>query len=308
MSKTITNTKAANTLIQNVENRVNDLMEHGGIQLPANYSVANALRFAHLILQQTEDRNKRPVLEVCTPNSIANSLLSMVVQGLDPNRRQVYFIPYGDQLTAQRSYFGEVALAKRFAGVQDVHAQLIYKGDDFQTSISPLGVETITKHVRAFGSSDGDIVGAYAVVVFTDPEREPQTTVMTMAEIEKSWLKGANNNPARRDFPGEMAKRTVTRRAVKGLINSSDDSHLGLIEDVILATRVDDSTERVAIEAAETSQKVLELDEEPASEAPDEELEGTVVTTAPPEGEPEAVPVQKPTPPATEEQMFEADF
>jgi recombination protein RecT len=49
---------------------------------------------------------------------------------------------------------------------------------------------------------------------------------MTIEEIKTSWNQGATkgNSPAHKNFEGEMAKRTVTNRAIKMFVNSSDDS------------------------------------------------------------------------------------
>jgi recombination protein RecT len=38
------------------------------------------------------------VLQACTRDSIANALLDMAVQGLNPAKKQGYFIAYGKQL------------------------------------------------------------------------------------------------------------------------------------------------------------------------------------------------------------------
>src|SRR5690625_4382272 len=57
-----------------VAERVRQFQERGEIHFPANYSPENAMKSAWLILQNTQDRNKKPALEVCTKDSIANSL------------------------------------------------------------------------------------------------------------------------------------------------------------------------------------------------------------------------------------------
>ena len=59
--------------------RVRQFQESGELNLPANYSPENAMKSAWLTLQSTTDRNNRPALEVCTKDSIANSLLDMLV-------------------------------------------------------------------------------------------------------------------------------------------------------------------------------------------------------------------------------------
>jgi len=67
-----------------VADKVKQFQENGEVHFPANYSPENAMKSAWLTLQNTQDRNKKPALEVCTKDSIANALLDMVVQGLNP--------------------------------------------------------------------------------------------------------------------------------------------------------------------------------------------------------------------------------
>src|SRR5690606_36842274 len=95
-----------------VAERVRHFQERGEIHFPANYSPENAMKSAWLILQETKDRNKRPALDVCTKDSLANALLDMVVQGLNPQKKQGYFIVYGKQLVFLGSYFGTMAVTK----------------------------------------------------------------------------------------------------------------------------------------------------------------------------------------------------
>lgn len=45
-----------------------------------------------MTLQSMTDKNRKPALTVCTKDSIANSLLDMVVQALNPVKKQCYFI------------------------------------------------------------------------------------------------------------------------------------------------------------------------------------------------------------------------
>src|SRR5690625_5427349 len=76
-------------------------LQDDGLTLPPNYNASNALKSAFFRLQQVQDRQKRPALEVCTTESIANSLLDMVVQGLSPAKTQCYFIVYGTELRSE---------------------------------------------------------------------------------------------------------------------------------------------------------------------------------------------------------------
>lgn len=261
MSKGELATKSKAEIVESTERRIGELVDSGMLHLPPNYSAPNALRAAWLILQETVDRNKKPVLEVCTRASIANSLLSMAVQGLDPNRNQCYFIAHGQQLTLRRSYFGTLALAKRLGGVKDAYSEVIYEGDEFEFE-TERGRKRIVRHKQTLESiSKGKILGAYVVVEFEDGREDAE--VMPMTEIQKAWAKGGSNNPARSEFPGEMAKRTVINRALKRHINSSDDSHLGLVVHYANRSDVDAAHEEVEVEAREVANRqVLAIEDE----------------------------------------------
>ena len=111
----------------NVATLVKDLVSQGELQMPANYSAVNALKSAALILLTLETNQKIPVLEFCTPESIKNALFSMCKQGLDPDKQQCYFIPYGKSLTVSRSYFGDIAVVKRIdPTIEDVYAAVVF--------------------------------------------------------------------------------------------------------------------------------------------------------------------------------------
>lgn len=261
MSKQEIATRNKAEIVESTERRVAQLVDEGMLHLPPNYSAPNALRAAYLILQETVDRNKKPVLESCTRASIANSLLSMVVQGLDPNRNQAYFIAHGTQLTLRRSYFGTLALAKRLGGVKDAYAEVIYEGDEFEFE-TERGRKKILKHKQTLESiSKGKLIGAYVVVEFVDGREDAE--VMPMSEIQKAWAKGGDNNPARREFPGEMAKRTVLNRALKRHINSSDDSHLGLVLHYANRNETEAAHDEIEVEAREVANReVLVIEDE----------------------------------------------
>ena len=167
-----------------VGKKVQEFVSRGELHLPPNYSVENAMKSAWLILQNTFDKDKRPVLQVCTKDSIANALLDMAVQGLNPAKKQGYFIAYGRQLVFQRSYFGTMAVTKRVAGAKDIFAEIVYKGDEFEYTIKN-GNKYITKHVQRIENVDPDnIVAAYCTIIFDD-ERQ-LTDILTWPEIQKA--------------------------------------------------------------------------------------------------------------------------
>lgn len=211
-----------------VAEKVRQFQERGEIHFPANYSPENAMKSAWLLLQTTQDKNYKPVLESCSKDSIANALLDMVVQGLNPAKKQGYFIAYGNKLTFQRSYFGTMAVTKRVTGASDIDAQIIYQGDEFEYEVIR-GRKVITKHKSKFENiDDSKIIGAYCTIFW--PDKPEYTEIMTMQEIKQAWKKSKQGpdkeGSTHNEFPGEMAKRTVINRACKSYMNTSDDGSL----------------------------------------------------------------------------------
>jgi recombination protein RecT len=236
-------TSAPREIVERLEHRVGELLDQGGIVLPERYAWQNAVKVAWLQLQDalvSHGPNKdRRVLDVVTERSVANALLDMVVQGLNVGAKQGYFIPYGQTLTFQRSYFGSIAVARRVANVDDVRALPIYQGDKLELEVED-GYRRIVSHRQTFDSiREGTLVGAYAIVTFRrnacdpSPPRPDHVDIMTVEEIKASWgqSKGYKYKPdqsTHATFPEAMALRTVIQRALKPLINAATDEHLFL--------------------------------------------------------------------------------
>lgn len=218
--------------------KITRFQESGELDLPANYSPANALKSAWLILQATTDKDKKPVLSVCSKTSIANALLDMVLQGLNPAKKQCYFIAYGQALTLQRSYFGTMAVLRQVRpDVGDIIAEVVYEGDTFKYKLDR-GRKVITDHEQTLDNVDNKKIRAAYCVIYNHNGDPIRTEIMTMAEIWQAW-KQSRQNPfdehgavkttsVHGKFSADMAKKTVTNRACKSLINSSDDSNLAV--------------------------------------------------------------------------------
>jgi len=178
------------------------------------------------MLQELTDKNNKPVLQACSKQSVASSLIDMTVQGLNPVKKQCYFIAMGGKLKLMRSYQGTMAIAKR-CGVKTVNAEVIYEGDNFKYHIEN-GVKFIDEHTQDFMNIDVDkIKGAYTVLVLEDGST--YTEIMNIKQIEKAWSKGygyKKGQGVHGDFTDQMAKKTVIGRACKNIINSSDDANL----------------------------------------------------------------------------------
>lgn len=230
----VENQKMQNNIADKVMIKVNQLQEAGGLDIPKDYSAENALKGAWLYLQSAVDKNKKPVLDVCDKNSIANALFEMVIDGLSVVKKQCYFIAYGTKLECQKSYFGNIALAKRICGVKEVNGSVIYEGDkkEFKYEIDPnSGRKKLISHIQKIDNIDNNkIIGAYAIVIYENGSSDME--IMTIKDIRTAWNQGASkgNSPAHKSFPDQMAIKTVMNRAIKIALASSDDKHLGLEE------------------------------------------------------------------------------
>ncbi|MFZ2809432.1 MAG: RecT family recombinase [Desulfosalsimonadaceae bacterium] len=262
------------TVADAVAKKVDEFIKNREIDLPASYSVGNALKAAWLILQETVDRNKNKALDVCTKDSIANAMLDMVVQGLNPIKNQVYFIVYGKTLTAQRSYFGSMAVAKMVQPEIDEFAYAaVYDGDTFKYSIKN-GKKTVVEHEQEFGNVDKkNIVGAYAIAL--DKAGDPiRSEIMTIAEIKQAWdqspmhpvdAKGeVKADSTHGKFTADMAQKTVVNKLCKQIVNASSDKAL-LLERMNRAADLSDRAEAEAeIEEQANTGEVLDITPEPA--------------------------------------------
>ena len=210
----------SNELVTMVNNNIEDMKNNEGLSLPPDFSVGNALNSAYLILSDTS--KGQPLLDKCDQGSVIKALMNMAIQGLSPAKNQCYFIPYGNQLVMQRSYFGSISVVKRLSNVKDIQAQVVHKDDTFKIG-GENGVLVVKEFEPSFENLDKPIIGAFAWVEDLNGNRT--YTVMTKKDIDTSWSH-AKTKKVQNEFPEEMAKRTVINRAAKFYINSSSDNDL----------------------------------------------------------------------------------
>ncbi len=197
--------------------------EKYGLSFPADYNPTNALMGAYLILKETNDKNEKCVLETCSQASIANALMDMVTMGLSMQKKQCYPIAYGGKLQCQVSYHGHKAMAHRY-GAKTINAEVIYEGDTFEYHIEN-GRKVLDKHLQDFKNINLDkIVGAYCVVTLVDGSNYME--VMNLSQIKTAWKKGygyKENSGTHKEFTDMMAKKTVTSRACKQIVQQYGD-------------------------------------------------------------------------------------
>jgi len=226
----------AKSIVDIVEARVQQFIKNGQLDMPKDYSVDNAMKSAWLVLQNVEDRDHNKALAVCTRDSVANALLDMVVQGLNPGKKQGYFIVYGKQLTFQRSYFGAMAVAQMVnPKIGEFAFAVVYEGDKFKYGIQN-GKKIVTLHEQDIDSVDKTkIKAAYCIAL--DKAGEPmKTEIMTFDEIKTAWKQSkmspidekgnVKESSTHGKFTADMALKTVINKCCKVIINASSDNTL----------------------------------------------------------------------------------
>jgi recombination protein RecT len=239
--------------------------EQYGLAFPADYNPTNALTGAYLIMKETTDKNGKCILESCSQASIANALMDMCTLGLNANKKQGYFIAYGGKCQFQKSYFGNITLARR-NGMKKINAEIIYDGDTFKYHIQD-GVKFIDEHTQDFMNIDTDkIKGAYAVAIMSDGSKI--TEVMNINQLKKAWnqrMGGLKEDATstHTKFRDQMAKKTVINRLCKIIANTSTDGNISEISDRL------DEVESVDMVAEDVTHDV-EVNSSTVDFAPDE--------------------------------------
>ena len=245
--------KTVNAVMKQVE----ELKQSGGLVLPKDYNVGNALKSAWIYLQTIETRTKQKAIDVCTKLSICNCLLEMVIRGQHP-KKHCYFIPCGNSLEYWERYTGKILRAKRDTKIQDVVAQIIYEGDKFVYKVNENGYYELVSHDTAIENINPDkIKAAYAVVIYKDGSKHLE--VMTMDQIRKSWQQGAarGTSGAHQNFTDQMCKKTVIARACKIELDSATDGEeeeLSMTPPSSAEAIRDAAQQQITVQANETPQ------------------------------------------------------
>lgn len=230
---------------QQVINRIDQLCQIG-FNMPNDYNYVNAIKGAMLMLPEIKDKSGKSALEICkNNNSIQSALFKMATKGLDVSKKQGYLILRGDKLCFEESYFGVCLQARRISKHYEPIANIIYKGDTFKFEVDPTtGRKRIIEHTQTLESIDGEMLGAYAMV--TNDKGETDVEIMSIAQIRKSWSKSSSQQQlVHKEFPDQMAKRTVIKRAAKMLINSSLGDNASINDDLEDASALLDASKQI---------------------------------------------------------------
>lgn len=156
-----------------------------------------------------------PKLLDCDPKSVMSAFMTCAELGIEPDGRRAHLIPYGRECTLIIDWKGMKELVLRSGFVAFLHAGNVHEGDHFRYGINATGPFLEWEPMTA-GGKRGDIIGAFAVAKMKSGELVHE--FMTLDEIKaiQARSKAGRSGPWTTDF-GEMAKKTVLRRLMKGL-------------------------------------------------------------------------------------------
>jgi recombination protein RecT len=174
--------------------------------LPTDFNKQRfALNFVSLI-------QEKPELQKYSKEVLATALVRSAQDNLDALNNEVYIYKgYGDKLTYTPSYKGlrKMAIEKSVRPIKDIYAKPIYEGDTVEETFMD-GEAKLT--YKSNFMKRGKWIGVLAVCVFKDNSEIYE--LMDMADINAIKAKSRNSG-AWKDFPQEMAKKSVIRRLCK---------------------------------------------------------------------------------------------
>jgi len=170
---------------------------------------------------------RNPLLLECTAISILRGITIGAQLGLDVSGvgGLAYLVPFRNKRTGQREaqfvagYRGLIELAIRSGKVAWIYPGLVYQNDEeFTFEVSP--IPRMHHKPNADATKRGEIVGAYAVAVFTDPRIPPMPWPITKNDIERARARSQTGNSANGPWTtdyGAMAMKTAIRALSKYL-------------------------------------------------------------------------------------------
>ena len=257
--------------------------EKYGLTFPKDYNYSNELMGAYLILKETQDANKKPVLESCSQVSIANTLMDMVTLGVSMQKKQCYPVAYGGKLQCQISVYGNTCIARRY-GLKTIDAMCIYEGDTFTYHIENARI-VIDEHKQDFLHINKDkIIGAYAIVTMDDGSQYVE--LMNMDMIKQAWKQGygykESGSGTHQKFADQMAMKTVKNRALKYIIRTYGTQAVSDAYDNFEETETDDrvvmDVQHDISENANSEEFIVDAE---VVETESENVQGEVVEKAP---------------------------
>lgn len=174
--------------------------------LPADLPVDRFVRVVTTTLTQNPDLANK-----CSEQSFMESAVKCAQLGLVPDSfmGQAYFIPRNGQCQLQVGYQGLLELARRSGKIKAVRSGVVHENDTYELTEEPFHF-TFT---RCMTGDRGKPIFGYAVLELEGGES--QYEIMSYEDIEAIRKAAPSaNSPAWKSHWGQMARKTVLKRAL----------------------------------------------------------------------------------------------
>lgn len=153
------------------------------------------------------------------PHSVQRAVIKVAAIGLSLNKAlsYAYLVPRDNQICLDISYKGLVKLATDSGAIKWAKAELVKENDSFEFN----GIASEPTHkMNPFGDR-GEVVGVYCVAKTADGDF--LTDTMSMDDIKEVQATSKAKNGPWQSFFGEMAKKTIIKRAQKQWPKGNDN-------------------------------------------------------------------------------------
>ncbi len=167
----------------------------------ANYAIQAIQRNDYLLTMARRD-----------PTSLKDAVTNVAAIGLtlNPAEKHSYLVPMDGSVQLFISYIGYLVLATKTNAITYAHVELVYEKDTFEM----IGVTQEPIHKRdSFATDRGKIVGGYCCAKL--PSNDFMTVTMTSDELNKIRNASKSKNGPWKNWPEEMMKKSIVKRAAK---------------------------------------------------------------------------------------------
>jgi recombination protein RecT len=251
--------------------------------------------------------NKTPKLAEANMMGLLAAMLGLASLGLEPNTPlgHAFLIPFNNrrkgtvEVQVVIGYPGLIDLARRSGELKAIHADVVYKGDEFEFLY---GTEQYLKH-RPAAHRGTEPLYAYADAHLKDGstafEVMAWSEVMAIRNASQGYLRDRENSPWAK-HEAEMAKKTAVRRLIKWLPRSVEMANAAELEDRTSMGQIAFDPIAGSIEELAVADQQQDQGQPAQIEQRQEQQVATVETK--PQAEPEKTEAAKETPPAHEQQ------
>lgn len=201
----------------------------------------NLLLFANELSKVTI--NNRPAIEVATPSSIREVALRVLTEDIDLSKKQAVIIPYGNNLTLQKEFYGNVALVKQQYGDKiEFRTQVVYPKDEFSIKKNGLGfgIDEYTHDTKPENMVTTNASGykttatptfVYTYVVDLTVNKVINSNCFSYQRCYDSWTQSGIKQTHKK-FPADMMIKTIENYIATRMYNKSNTNpNLSIVED-----------------------------------------------------------------------------